>query len=36
MPWATALQNVRLPLDLERVSRADANERAAHALARVG
>lgn len=36
MPWATALGNVRLPLDLKGVRKADAEERAARALARVG
>jgi NitT/TauT family transport system ATP-binding protein len=36
MPWADALTNVRLPLDLKRVSRNEAGERAATALARVG
>jgi NitT/TauT family transport system ATP-binding protein len=36
MPWADALANVRLPLDLKHVSRNEANERAAAALARVG
>jgi NitT/TauT family transport system ATP-binding protein len=36
MPWADALTNVRLPLDLKRVARSEANDRAAAALARVG
>jgi NitT/TauT family transport system ATP-binding protein len=36
MPWASALGNVRLPLDLEHMNRGEANERAARALARVG
>jgi NitT/TauT family transport system ATP-binding protein len=36
MPWAGALANARLPLDLKRVPRADAGARAARALARVG
>jgi NitT/TauT family transport system ATP-binding protein len=36
MPWASALENARLPLDLKGVARADANDRAARALARVG
>jgi len=36
MPWADALTNARLPLDLKRVPRGEANERAAAALARVG
>jgi len=36
MPWADALTNARLPLDLKGVRRADANARAASALARVG
>jgi len=36
MPWADALTNARLPLDLKRVPRSDANARAAAALARVG
>ena len=36
MPWADALTNTRLPLDLKRVSRGDANARAAAALKRVG
>jgi NitT/TauT family transport system ATP-binding protein len=36
MPWARALENVRLPLDLEGVDRSKANDRAARALARVG
>ena len=36
MPWATARGNVALPLRLAGVSRAEARERAAAALARVG
>lgn len=36
MPWADTLTNARLPLDLKGVRRADANDRAASALARVG
>ena len=36
MPWADALANARLPLDLKQVSRDQANARAAAALARVG
>jgi NitT/TauT family transport system ATP-binding protein len=36
MPWADALANVRLPLDLKHMARAEANDRAARALARVG
>ena len=36
MPWDTALANVRLPLDLARVPRAEADERARRALAGVG
>ena len=36
MPWASALKNVRLPLDLLGVARAEANARAAEALASVG
>ncbi|MEI9887025.1 MAG: ABC transporter ATP-binding protein [Rhizomicrobium sp.] len=36
MPWASALSNVRLPLDLEGMNRGEANDRAARALARVG
>jgi NitT/TauT family transport system ATP-binding protein len=36
MPWADALTNVRLPLDLKNVARGQANARAAAALARVG
>ena len=36
MPWADALTNARLPLDLKRVPRARANARAGEALARVG
>jgi len=36
MPWADALTNARLPLDLKHVPRAEANDRAGQALARVG
>jgi NitT/TauT family transport system ATP-binding protein len=36
MPWADALANTRLPLDLNHVNRSDANDRAANALSRVG
>jgi NitT/TauT family transport system ATP-binding protein len=36
MPWADALANVRLPLDLKHVARAEAETQAAAALARVG
>jgi NitT/TauT family transport system ATP-binding protein len=36
MPWADALTNARLPLDLKGLPRSEANERAAAALARVG
>ena len=36
MPWADALTNVRLPLDLKSVRHEEANARAAHVLARVG
>jgi len=36
MPWADALTNARLPLDLKGIRRAEANDRAASALARVG
>ncbi len=36
MPWATALANVRLPLELKNIPRAQADARAAAALARVG
>jgi NitT/TauT family transport system ATP-binding protein len=36
MPWARALENARLPLDLINLPRAEANERAAAALSRVG
>ena len=36
MPWAGALANARLPLDLKKMPRADAEARAARALARVG
>jgi len=35
MPWASALDNVALPLALARVARQPARERAARALARV-
>lgn len=36
MPWADALTNVRLPLDIRHVPRRDAQARAEAALARVG
>lgn len=36
MPWATALTNVRLPLDLRGEARTPANARAMAALDRVG
>jgi len=36
MPWTDALGNARLPLDLKGVARAEADARAAKALARVG
>jgi NitT/TauT family transport system ATP-binding protein len=36
MPWADALTNARLPLDLKRIPRDEANHRAAQQLARVG
>jgi NitT/TauT family transport system ATP-binding protein len=36
MPWATVAKNARLPLDLKKVSRADAEARASQALSRVG
>jgi len=36
MPWATALQNVRLPLDLKGRSAAEGNRVASRALERVG
>ena len=36
MPWAIVRDNVRLPLDLQGVPRAEANARAEAALARVG
>ena len=36
MPWADALANVRLPLDLKQVPRGEADDRAGQALARVG
>lgn len=36
MPWADALTNARLPLDLKQVPRAEANERAGQALTRAG
>ena len=35
MPWADALTNARLPLDLQHVPRGEADARAAAALARV-
>jgi NitT/TauT family transport system ATP-binding protein len=36
MPWAGALANARLPLDLKHVPRGEADERAAAALERMG
>ncbi|HEX4118579.1 MAG TPA: ABC transporter ATP-binding protein [Rhizomicrobium sp.] len=36
MPWADALRNARLPLDLKQESRADGEARAARALTRLG
>jgi NitT/TauT family transport system ATP-binding protein len=36
MPWADALTNTRLPLDLKGVARSDANARSIAALKRVG
>ncbi len=36
MPWARIVDNVRLPLDLAGVPRAEAQERAADGLTRVG
>jgi NitT/TauT family transport system ATP-binding protein len=36
MPWADALANARLPLDLKRLPRKEADAQAAAALARVG
>jgi NitT/TauT family transport system ATP-binding protein len=36
MPWADALTNARLPLDLKHLPRAEANAHAAAALARMG
>ena len=36
MPWADALANVRLPLDLKGVARGEAEAKAARALERVG
>ncbi len=36
MPWASARDNVRLPLDLTHMPRNDANTRAEEALERVG
>ena len=36
LPWANALSNVRLPLDLEGLNSGDAEQRAARALKRVG
>jgi NitT/TauT family transport system ATP-binding protein len=36
MPWARVQKNVRLPLDLARAKRADADARVAEALALVG
>ena len=36
MPWADALTNARLPLDLKKMPRSEARDRAAAALARLG
>ena len=36
MPWASVQGNVRLPLDLAGASRAEADEKASHALELVG
>ena len=36
MPWADVLANAQLPLDLKRLQRGEADQRAARALARVG
>ena len=36
MPWTSVRENVRLPLKLARVGKADADVRVAEALARVG
>ena len=36
MPWANALDNARLPLDIKGIAHADANARAERALVRVG
>jgi NitT/TauT family transport system ATP-binding protein len=36
MPWADALTNARLPLDLKHIPRGEATDRAASAVARVG
>lgn len=36
MPWADALTNARLPLDLKHMPRGEAEGHAAQALARVG
>jgi len=36
MPWATVAENVRLPLDLARVPRREADQRVAEALEGVG
>jgi NitT/TauT family transport system ATP-binding protein len=36
MPWADALTNARLPLDLKHLPRGEAEARAAEVLARVG
>jgi NitT/TauT family transport system ATP-binding protein len=36
MPWADALANARLPLDLKQTPRAESRARAARALARLG
>ncbi len=36
MPWADALANARLPLDLKKIPRVESEARATRALARIG
>ncbi|MEI9932884.1 MAG: ATP-binding cassette domain-containing protein [Rhizomicrobium sp.] len=36
MPWATVTTNIRLPLDLQHMSKSEAGGRVARAIARVG